>query len=290
MMGRNALVLGGGGVLGIAWETGVLAGLAEAGVDVTQADLLVGTSAGSVVATQIGQGRTLGEMVEAHLQNADAGSQLPMGEFDLPYLMSVFQKWGAFPEMTEANCAEIGALSLAAKTVSEDEFVGPIGGMIGSEWSNRDVRLTAVDATTGEFRVWSRDDGVDVRLAVASSCAVPGMFPCVTINGKRYQDGGVRSGTNADVASGCERVLIIAPLGARSTGIDVLMGRQARDEAEALSREGAQVELVFPDAKALEAMGVSLMDPALRPATAEAGMRQGRELAALVQSSWALVR
>lgn len=280
------MVLGGGGVLGISWETGVLAGLAESGVDVTQADLLVGTSAGSVVATQIGQGMTLGELVEGHLSNGDLAINSALGEVDLPNVVQIFAKWAGYPEMTQADCAEIGAMALAAKTVREEQFVASFAELFGTEWPERPLLLTAVDALTGEFRAWSRDDGVEIRRAVASSCSVPGLFPCVTIAGNRYQDGGVRSGTSADLASGYDNVLIIAPIGAGDSGIDPLLGRMTRKEAEVLASEGARVELVFPDAKSLEATGANRMDSSRRGVTAEAGMRQGRELAALVQSSW----
>jgi NTE family protein len=289
-MTRNALVLGGGGILGISWEVGLLAGLAEEGVDVTAADLLVGTSAGAVVSTQLAQGRKIGELVEEHLAQKEAAIFVAEPVLDLQYLMQVLAKWSSFPEMTPAACAEVGAMALAVKVaISEERFLSYFDDLVGPEWPEREIRLTAVDAESGAFRVWTRDEGVPLRKALASSCAVPGLFPCVSIDGRRYQDGGVRSGTNADLAAGYDTVLIVAPLGDGAAGIGPALGTMARREAEALMNAGANVELVFPDAKCVEATGVNRMDPTRRPLVAEAAMRQGRDVAALVRDAWSMV-
>ncbi|HVP05679.1 MAG TPA: patatin-like phospholipase family protein [Dehalococcoidia bacterium] len=284
-MTRTALVLGGGGALGISWETGVLAGLQRSGVDVTGADLLVGTSAGSVVASQIAQGHTLDSLVARHLEARPDGIEANM-EFDVQNLMTIFQRWAALPEVTEAACAEIGAMALASMTVSEDRWIASFEDLVDPDWPERDLLLTTVDAVTGVFRAWSRNDGIDIRRAVASSCAVPGMFPCVEFGGRRYQDGGVRSGTSADLARDYDAVLIVAPIGSRGDSIDPLLGRLTRAEAEALAAAGVDVELVFPDAQSLEAMGFNRMDGTRRPVTIEAGITQGRELAVRLEAAW----
>lgn len=285
-MAKTALILGGGGALGISWLTGVLAGLQRAGVDVTGADLLVGTSAGSVVASQIAQGQTLESLVERNMDASPDGIAASM-DFDVQTLVSIFQKWAAFPEVTEKDCAEIGAMALASKTVSEDAWVTSFEELIDPDWpADRNLLLTTVDAESGKFRAWSKDDGIEIRRAVASSCAVPGMFPCVSHDGHRYQDGGVRSGTSADLAKSYDIVLIVAPIGSGTASIDPLLGRQARAEAEALRAGGANVELVFPDAQAMEAIGPNRMDGSRRPITVEAGLRQGAELARKLEPAW----
>lgn len=285
-MAKTALILGGGGALGISWETGVLAGLQRGGVDATGADLLVGTSAGSVVATQIAQGQTLESLVERNMDASPDGIAASM-DFEVQNLVAIFQKWAALPEVTEKDCAEIGKMALASKTVSEERWVQSFEELIEPDWpAGRKLLLTAVDAESGRFRTWSRDDGIDIRRAVASSCAVPGMFPCVSYAGNRYQDGGVRSGTSADLAAGYDTVLIIAPIGSGAASIDPLLGRQAKAEAEALRNAGTNVELVFPDAKAMEAIGPNRMDGTRRPVTVEAGLRQGAELAKRLEAAW----
>ena len=197
-------------------------------------------------------------------------------------------RWAGIQEVTQGVRREIGEMALAAKTVSEESWVEYFEQRIGDKtWPDRDLRLTAVECESGDFQVWTRESGVSLARAVASSCAVPGLFPAVTIDGGRYTDGGVRSGTSADLASGFESVLIVAPIGARQDGIDPLLGRQARQEAENLTAEGSHVELVFPDAGSLEAMGFNRMDAARRGVSAEAGMAQGRALAARLAEGWA---
>ncbi len=285
-MTKTALVLGGGGLLGVSWSTGMVAGLRDAGIDVTGADRIVGTSAGSIVGTQIAQGTPLDEMVEWHHAPRDPDALDLNMEIDLQSTVAIFARWASYTEMTPDNCAEIGAMALAATTVDEDRWVESLGDLVGSDWSEREVVLTAVDAESGAFQTWTRDSGVGLHRAIASSCSVPGLFPPVSINGRRYQDGGVRSTTNADLAAGFDAVLIIAPIGARPDGIDPLSNRLATAEAEMLRAAGAEVELAFPDEGAQEAMGINRMDSSRRGLCADAGREQGRRLAGRI-SAWA---
>jgi NTE family protein len=286
-MGRNALVLGGGGALGVAWETGLLAGLREAGIDVEGADLVVGTSAGSIVGTAVAAGR-LDDVIEQQGQAGDPAIAALMGEVDLPGLMKVFARWAALSGLTQQSMAEIGRMALAAKTTSEERWVDYFRDNVPvTEWPERPLKLTAVDAANGSFQTWDRDSGVPIWTAVASSCAVPGLFPPVTIHGKRYTDGGVRSGTSADLASGYDSVLIVAPIGAGTDGIDPLLGRVSQAEAEALRSAGSRVELAFPDSEALAAIGPNRMDSTRRPQAMESGRRQGRALAGPMAAMWA---
>jgi NTE family protein len=214
-MTQNALVLGGGGALGISWEIGLLAGLHEEGIDVGNADLIAGTSAGSVVGAQIALGKTLSELMAEQMEPDDGRIGTLMAGIDPASVLQLFMRWAGIKEMTPETCAEIGAAALVAQTVPEDEWVAYFEDHLeGAAWPERPLRLTAVDCETGAFQTWDRDSGVGLGRAVASSCAVPGLFPAVTINGRRYTDGGVRSGTNADLASGYDSVLIVAPIGA----------------------------------------------------------------------------
>ena len=287
-MTRNALVLGGGGALGISWEIGLLAGLIDEGIDVAGADLIVGTSAGSIVGTQIALGKTLSELIAEQMEPDDGRIGTLMAGIEPSSVLQLFMRWAGIKEVTQETCAEIGAAALAAQTVSEDEWVAYFEDHLeGAAWPERPLLLTAVDCETGAFQTWDRASRVSLGRAVASSCAVPGLFPPVSINGRRYTDGGVRSGTSADLARGYDSVLIVAPIGARSDGIDPLLGRQARAEAEALRSAGSSPELVFPDAATLEAMGINRMDVARRGVTTHAGIAQGRALASRLAGSWA---
>lgn len=287
-MTRNALVLGGGGALGISWEIGLLTGLLDEGIDVAAADMIVGTSAGSVVGAQVALGKTLAELMAEQAEPDDGSLAVLMAGIDPASVMQLFMRWAGVHEVTQAICAEIGAAALTAKTVSEEKWLEWFEERLdGETWPERPLLLTAVECATGGFQTWRRESGVPLARAIASSCAVPGLFPAVTIDGRRYTDGGVRSGTSADLASGCDAVLIVAPIGARSDGIDPLLGRQARAEAEVLRAGGSSVELVFPDAGALEAMGINRMDASRRGVASEAGVAQGKALAPRLAPSWA---
>jgi len=285
-MTKTALVLGGGGLLGVSWGTGMIAGLSDAGVDVTGADRIIGTSAGSAVGAQIAQGKSLEEMIAWHHAPRDPDSIDLTMEIDLPNLMAIFTKWSAYTEMTPESCAEIGAMALASKTVDEDRWVASFEDQIDAEWPDRDMILTAVDAESGAFQKWTRDSGAPIHRAIASSCSVPGLFPPVMINGRRYLDGGVRSCTNADLAAGFDNVLIVAPIGVRPDGIDPLAKGMATAEVEALRAAGSSVELAFPDEGSQEAMGPNRMDSSRRGPCVDAGREQGRSLAERIPA-WA---
>jgi NTE family protein len=285
-MAKNALVLGGGGALGVAWETGLLAGLREAGIDPGAADLVVGTSAGSIVGTYIAGGK-LDEGLARQSQASDPEITGMIAEADVPGMMQLFAYWASLAELTREVMAEVGAKALAAKTTSEEKWAAYFKDLVPlDEWPVTPLKLTSVDTANGGFQVWDRDSAVPIHLAVASSCAVPGMFPPVTINGKRYTDGGVRSGTSADLAPGYDSVLMVAPIGAGKDGIDPLLGRVSRAEAEALRAAGSRVELAFPDADSMEAIGINRMDSSRRPQCIEAGKRQGKALAATLSDMW----
>jgi NTE family protein len=287
MMATRALVLGGGGLVGIAWETGVLAGLSRAGIEPNDADLVIGTSAGSVVGAQIRMGRTPESLLAVQSTPSDGRIEQNMANIDAQALMAIFAKWGAAREMTPALCAEIGAMALNARTGGEAEWLAGFDALIGNtDWPPKPYVATAVDAQNGAFATWDITSGVPLQRAVASSCAVPGMFPPVTINGRRYVDGGVRSGTNADQAQGHDVVVIVAPIGASAEGIGGIARRQLDAEAAALRAGGSAVTVVLPDPAAMEAFGPNLMDPSRRAAAAEAGVRQGGAVAESLRSPW----
>jgi NTE family protein len=275
-----ALVLGGGGVTGVAWETGLLKGLLDAGVDLTGADLVVGTSAGSVVGSQVAAGVSLDELYHRQVIGAGINERSP----DLGKLLDFFaarpaEGLPAKPPSREM-LAWIGAQARAASTkVSEAGRLQVIKGRLPvHEWPDRRLLVTAIDTADGTFVAWERASGVPLPLAVASSCAVPWVYPPVTIKGRRYMDGGVRSGTNADLAAGYDQVVIVAPLGG------VMRGQLDYEVAE-LRDGGCAVEVVVPDDAASEAIGPNPLDPARRTAAAEAGLAQAATAAGAVARS-----
>ncbi len=274
--GTSALVLGGGGITGIAWELGILHGLAEAGIDLTEADTVVGTSAGSVVGAQLGSGLSLADLYASQLEPPDAElggrlSRIAALKLVPPYVL---------PGSGRDKLARVGRVARAAHAPGSIDREGVIRSRLPvHDWPARDLRITAVDTESGEFTVFTRESGVDLVSAVAASCAVPTVWPPVEIAGRTYMDGGMRSTANVDVAKGAERVVVLAPL-PRS----VSKKASIRSQMERVAPRAWSV--VTPDAEALAAFGRNLLDPAKRRVAAEAGLRQSRDLVDQVRGVW----
>jgi NTE family protein len=279
----RALVLGGGGVAGVAWELGILIGLHDTGVDVRGADVIIGTSAGSVVGAQIASGTDLDSLFASQLTPVEQSKER-MVAFDPVQLMEAFSQAvaGAGPDI-KAIRAQIGVYALAAPTISEAERRVIIEARLPVHtWPQLRLLIVAVDTETGEEYIIDRESGVSLADAVAASCAVPGIWPPVTIAGHRYMDGGMRSATNADLARGYDRILILNPLGANAN----YLGAGTAEEAAALEQEGSQVLVIAPDAASATAIGLNPLDPATREPSALAGRTQGRVIAAQVAALW----
>ncbi|MFD8833388.1 patatin-like phospholipase family protein [Streptomyces griseofuscus] len=271
----EALVLGGGGVGGIAWMTGLLAGLADAGQDVTGAGLLVGTSAGATVAAQLGSGLGVEELFARQVEPSLQAREI-MAEMDIERFAAEIGVTMATASSAAELRGAVGRVALAARTVSEPERLAVIESRLPEHgWPQRALRVVAVDAETGDTRVFDRDSGVSLVDAVAASCAVPGVWPPVTIAGRRYIDGGIRSVANVDLAAGAARVLVLVPLGP----VEPLPSDHPLDDTvAALRAEGAEVLVIGPDDASASAIGANPLDPATREPAARAGREQGREL------------
>ncbi len=142
-----------------------------------------------------------------------------------------------------------------------------------TQWPARSVQLVAVDCESGQPRVFDSQSGVSLIDAVAASCAVPGVWPPVTIDGRQYMDGGVRSSDNADLADGAARIVVVSPLGLNS---QLPSAMPLREVVARLADGGAQVTVLSPDEASAAAIGANPLDPATRRPAAEAGRRQGR--------------
>jgi NTE family protein len=294
--GERALVLHGGGSAGNAWEIGVIAGLFDAGLDVTQADLIVGTSAGSTAAAQI-TSATPAELLAAILAAAPpsrtgpagpGGGRAPIGPA-ADHLERTNRIIAAAADAADMR-RRMGAAALEMDATSDGSaptrWRATVAARLPSQhWPQRSLLITAVDAQTGEPVVFDRHSGVDLVDAVAASTSNGFGVPPYRIGDRRYIDGGYRRNENADLAAGYERVLVLSPLGGR-TRHPLEWGMQLAAQVDELRAGGSTVETIFPDDHSRTAFGTSMMDPSTRPPAARAGYDQGQALAGPLTEFW----
>jgi NTE family protein len=306
MANNVALVLGAGGSAGQAWQVGVIAGLAEAGLDLTEAaDLVIGTSSGSTTAAWVRSGIPPAELLASVLspppqppvqpavqpagQNRQPPPSLPMA--------TVFERMRAIG--AAATSAADLQRAMGAFGLESDAVLEPVAGqrraMVAArlprhEWPDRPMIVVAVNAHTGELATFDRDSGVELVDAMTAAIALPGGSPTHNINGTRYINGGVRSADNADLASGYANVLVLTPFSERTgplpegqfEGLRRFPGADLASQVEGLRQQGSHVEVITPDADSRAAMGTNQMDPATRAPSARAGFAQGKQEATRV--------
>ena len=278
-MTTRALILAGGGLAGIAWETGILQGIADESPATAQqlldSDVLVGTSAGSTVAAQISGPLRLEQLYER--QVADSSHELDPG-VDIDTLTEMFLTALSRPGPTARHKLQhIGDVAVNTETVAEPVRRRVIEHRLPShDWPERDLRITAIDVATGELVVFDSSSGVALVDAVAASCAVPGTWPPVTIGDRRYMDGGVGSSVNTAVAADCATAVVLVPAGR-------LAPSPFGDTAAEIEDFGARSFVVFADDASLSAFGPNPLDPRCRVPSAVAGRAQGRRVAAAVR-------
>ena len=291
--GEQGLVLGGGGSAGNAWLIGVIAGLFDAGLDVTEADLIIGTSAGSTAAAQITGGsptQLLADILSAAPQQRTGPVGIPRGRVPLGPSADHMDRTSRIIAAAE-NPADMrrrmGAAALEMDATSDGsgqtQWRARVAARLPSQyWPKRPVLITAVDAHTGEPVVFDRHSGVDLVDAVAASTS---NGPPYRIGDNRYIDGGYRRNENADLAAGYGRVLVLSPLGGR-TRHPLDWGMQLAAHVDELRAGGSRVETILPDSDSLNAFGTNLMDLSTRPPAARAGYHQGGVLAEQLTGFW----
>jgi NTE family protein len=285
----HAVVLGGGGPVGVGWQSGLVVGLAAAGIRLADAELIVGTSAGSVVGAEL----ALGMDVQAGL--ALAADPMPVAQ-DAATGMAALLAATATSVINNESVDEIrrtaGRVAVDSPTADEGVFVERFAAVADVPWPRAFI-CTAVDTETGQLQVWDARTGVPLSLAIASSCAVPGIFPAITIGGRRYMDGGMRTALNADLAEGHERVLALScmalslPDGFTDPLTDALNALQAA-ELDYLGSTGSKVGVIAPGEEFLEisGWGLHLMDASRVLPAFEAGRRQAEAEATRIGPLW----
>jgi NTE family protein len=279
---KRALVLAGGGLAGIAWETGVLLGICDeapaAGQALLDSDVLLGTSAGSAVAAQIAGGAALDELFARQLSAAEGAHEINPG-VSIDGITEMFMNAMLTPGASkEEKLRKIGVVAATTETVPEAVRRKVIEHRLPShEWpGNRVLRVTAIDIATGELLVLDNGSGVDLVDAVAASCAVPGAWPPVTIGERRFMDGGVGSTVNMSAVGDCDAAVALVPSAADSPSP---WGTGAAAEIGGFA--GATLAL-FADPDSLAAYGSNPLDPVCREPAARAGRAQGRREAVRV--------
>ncbi|GAA4623814.1 patatin-like phospholipase family protein [Actinoallomurus vinaceus] len=268
MTETRGLVLGPGGVVGTAWTAGLVVGLRRAGVDLADADLIVGTSAGAIVGAMLATGQDLERLGALPV---DATASAPAT--DPARMNEVFAVLGDRSLDPAEARRRVGRIALAAETGGEETHVSRMAALVGArEWPDRDLLITTVDVETGERRVWDRSDGAPPATVVAASTAMPGAYPPITVNGRRYMDGALAEGSNADLADGA--------------GITVLVEPLAHLFPASPTAGAPGVVRVVPDPAAVAAFGPDLHDRAASRASYEAGVRQAADAADRIRGAW----
>lgn len=297
-MARIGLVLGAGGVVGHAFHTGVLAALhQETGWDARDAELIVGTSAGSGVAALLRAGLSPADLF-ARATDAPlsaAGTRLaarvgappatvpatPPGIDFLAGMAAPTRLLAAARRPWEVRLGTVAAAVLPAGRVSSELIAVPFRSLFDSPWPARPTWICAVHLDSGRRVVFGRDGApaASIADAVAASCAIPSFFTPVTIGERRYVDGGAHSPTNLDVVAGqpFDLVIVSSPMSLARGGGRVALDTAARRlfrlylgrEADAVRRRGVPVVAFQPSAADSTVMGLNAMDAGRRGSVAE---------------------
>jgi NTE family protein len=273
----RALVLSGGGTAGGAWMAGYISALRGKGVDLGDADLIIGTSAGARTAAQLATG-TLGQAVRRYRRG-----DIPVVELHatLPEFMAAAMRMIAeTPDNQEAARRVANMEPLGGQLASAAERRRMLAALLpATDWPGQRLLITAVDAETGHRAAFGADSGAGLPETVAASGALPGIFPLVTIDGRRYADGGVHSLYNADLAAGHDVVTVLTPLPLN----DYL---RATLDAEVAALGTAAVHVLTADQESLAAIGPNAFAAEAVPTAADAGTAQARRDIAKLRAIW----
>jgi NTE family protein len=278
-LAARAVILGGGGITGIAWEIGVICGLRDRDVDLSTADALIGTSAGAFAATEIASGVDLETRYREQFEEAT---------HEIAATMSA-ETQAAYGEAIKAGYPDrqkiaklFGQLAMRSQTVSTEARASVVCARLPiTEWPSAPLGFTAIDAETGELHVLNKASGLTLVEAASASGAVPGLWPAVHAGGRWWIDGGMVSVANVELGAAYKRVVVIAPVVAGLPGLPTV-----DDHVATLKQDGVRVALISPNDQTREAIGANPFDPTRRGAAAEAGRAQGRDGADDVRAVW----
>ncbi|WP_371476822.1 patatin-like phospholipase family protein [Kitasatospora sp. NBC_00315] len=272
----RALALGAGGPVGAAWMAGLACGLGRGGVDLSEADLIIGTSTGAIIGAVLATGQDL-DRLATPVRPADTNSTPP--QVDGRRLGEAFAVLGSAASNPAEAWRRVGQIALAAETGPEQAHVTRMRAMAGADqWPDRKLLITAMDAETGEQEVFDRASGAPLPCVVAASTAFPGIYPPITINGRRYMDGSLRSATNAALAAGARTLVVIDPQAH-------LFPRELLQQELAVAAAHTVVT-VEPDSASIRAFGSDLNDRTAWEPAYQAGLRQATDAAEQLRLAW----
>ncbi len=287
-MTRVGLVLGAGGSVGLAYHGGVLDALAAAtGWDPRSAEVVVGTSAGSLTAAMLRAGLPAADLaaisedrpLSAEGEVLRRGSAIhnprsSLGAFLLhsrpladprAVVEGLLRPWSRRPAALAAALLPAGGISTRPISAGLDDF-------FGDTWPEPATWICAVRLRDGRRVVFGREGAPHAKVgqAVAASCAIPGYFSPVAIGADRYVDGGVRSMLNLPLVSdlGLDLVVVSAPMAAASpwpsatldAPLRLALRTQLVLEVRRVRRAGTHVLALAPSPQVALAMGVNAMD------------------------------
>lgn len=274
------MVLAGGGYAASAWEIGMVTGMADGGLDVRNADLFVGTSSGSRIALHLASGAAHEEVFQRRLQPEPPSSERTAAVDWVGLRDGVARAKQAGGSPTEI-LQRMGSLAVAAASgrngSSRREIVAaqlPV-----ETWPEKRLLIATVNAETGERRAFDRDSGIDLVDAVIACTASFG-WPPTLFEGEHYIDGGFYSTNNADLATGFDRVMILAMKPPPGVPIPSMSLVTLDETVKILQDNGALVEVIHPDENTLAELAAAggVMNPAISAPAAMAGRVQGRSM------------
>ncbi len=276
-----AIVLGAGGQLGAAWESGLIAGLVESNNIINSANQIMGTSAGAIIGSQLALGRDPKKIFQGQIEMAEYYKKLrpvqlenEKQKVEEPRFIQDLREAGMQGIIQSDLLIKVGKLALGVPAMPEDQFLANFSPLVRpkEEWPYQFVCL-AIDVNDGTLAVWNKSSHVDLVHAIAASAASPFATNPIQINGHYYMDGGIRSTTNADVATDFDLVLILAPSAALMPKV---VEAQTTQERGIIEKAGGKVMLITPDASSIDKIGLNLMDLARGGEVANAGFQQSK--------------
>ena len=268
MINEKALVLGGGGITGIAWESGVLAGLIDSGVLVNHADKILGSSAGSYVGSILANGQNMKTYYEQLANNRDNADNAQLDP-------SLFELWREAFVQGKTDEQVIGKylgdiINKSPSTVSFEERERSVRKRIGNvDWTPQ-LEITAINAKTGTLESFNETSDISLIEAVMASGAVPGIWPHVDMLGASWIDGGMISSTNARLMANYKDIIILAPLDQKQGLVPSVY-----EDVETL-KTNSNVTLITPDQDSRNIIGTNIYSSQHIKEIGDAGYQQGK--------------